>query len=85
MMSRGLGERRARRVVRMSASALRYQAAPNRNKALRERIVSLAHRHRRCGAGMVYLKLRQAGEQGKSSACQALLCRCSASGKTTQA
>lgn len=66
MMSHGLGKRRARRVVRMSASALRYQAAPNRNKALSERIFSLAHRHRRCGAGVVYLKLRQAVEQGQS-------------------
>ena len=30
---------------------------------LRERILALAHRHRRYGAGMIYLKLRQAGEQ----------------------
>ena len=47
----------------MSASALRYQLPPDRNEALRERIVALAHRHRRYGAGMIYLKLRQAGEQ----------------------
>ena len=45
----------------MSASALRYQPSPDRNEALRERIVALAHRHRRYGAGMIYLKLRQAG------------------------
>ena len=63
MVSRGLSERRAFGVTSMSASALRYQASPDRNKALRERIVSLAHRHRRYGAGMIYLKLRQAGEQ----------------------
>jgi len=63
MVSRGLSERRALRVIRMSASALRYQSAPDRNEALRERIVALAHRHRRYGAGMIYLKLRQAGEQ----------------------
>ncbi|EHJ91478.1 hypothetical protein KUC_2653 [Vreelandella boliviensis LC1] len=63
MVSRGLSERRALRVVRMSASALRYQAAPDRNEALHERIVALAYRHRRYGAGMIYLKLRQAGEQ----------------------
>jgi hypothetical protein len=29
--------------------------------ALREQIVSLAQRHKRYGAGMIYLKLRQAG------------------------
>jgi transposase InsO family protein len=63
MVSRGLSERRALRVIHMSASALRYQPALDRNEALRERIVALAHRHRRYGAGMIYLKLRQAGEQ----------------------
>ena len=62
MVSRGLSERRALCVIRMSASALRYQPAPDRNETLRERIVALAHRHRRYGAGMIYLKLRQAGE-----------------------
>ena len=46
----------------MSASAYRYQPAPDRNQALRERILALAHRHRRYGAGMIYLKLRQAGQ-----------------------
>jgi hypothetical protein len=44
-------------------SALRYRPAPDRNAGLRERIVELAHRHRRYGAGMIYLKLRQAGER----------------------
>lgn len=63
MVSRGMSERRALRVMRMSASALRYQSAPDRNETLRERIIALAHRHRRYGAGMIYLKLRQAGEQ----------------------
>ena len=62
MVTRGLSERGALRVVRMSAAALRYEPAPDRNAALRERIVALAHRHRRYGAGMIYLKLRQAGE-----------------------
>ena len=33
------------------------------NATLRERIVALAHRHRRYGAGMIHLKLRQAGER----------------------
>lgn len=61
MTSRGLSERRALSVVRMSPSAFRYQPAPDRNEALRERIVALAHRHRRYGAEMIYLKLRQEG------------------------
>ncbi len=62
MVTRGLSERRALTVVRMSASALRYQPAPDRNVALRGQIIALAHRHRRYGVGMIYLKLRQAGE-----------------------
>lgn len=57
----GLSERRALSVMRMSASALRYEPAPDRNDELRERIVALAHRHRRYGVGMICLKLRQAG------------------------
>jgi hypothetical protein len=61
MIHQGLSERRSLQIVRMSASALRYQPVPDQNDALRERIVALAHRHRRYGAGMIYLKLRQAG------------------------
>lgn len=61
MVTRGLTERRALRVVSMSASALRYRPAPDRNAALREEIRALAYRHRRYGAGMIYLKLRQRG------------------------
>jgi transposase InsO family protein len=45
----------------MSASALRYRRRIDRNVELRQRIVALAQRHRRYGAGMIYLKLRQAG------------------------
>jgi putative transposase len=60
MVSHGLSERRALRVVRMSASALRYKPALDSKVPLRERILALAHRHRRYGAGMIYLKLRQA-------------------------
>ena len=41
---------------------MRYQPRPDSNARLRERIVSLAQRHRRYGTGMIYLKLRQAGE-----------------------
>ena len=62
MCAKGLSERRGLLVMQMSASALRYTPAPDRNAGLRERILSLAHRHRRYGAGMIYLKLRQAGE-----------------------
>ena len=47
--------------MRMSASSLRYVPAPDQNASLRARIETLAHRHRRYGAGMIYLKLRQAG------------------------
>lgn len=56
-----LSERHALRIVGMSASAYRYQPVPDNNHALREQIIALAHRHRRYGAGMIYLKLRQAG------------------------
>ena len=61
MTSQGVSERRALALVRMSASLLRYTPAPDTNAALRARIVALAHQHRRYGAGMIYLKLRQAG------------------------
>lgn len=63
MTERGLSERRALAVIGMSASALRYEPSADRNTELRTRIVTLAHRHRRYGAGMIYLKLRQAGER----------------------
>jgi putative transposase len=63
MTERGLSERRALTAIGMSASAFRYMPAPDRNAALRTRIVALAHRHRRYGAGMIHLKLRQAGER----------------------
>lgn len=61
MVSRGLSERRALIAVRMSAAALRYVPRPDPEPGLRDRIVALAHRHRRYGAGMIYLKLRQEG------------------------
>lgn len=61
MVCEGLSERRALSVIRMSASSLRYQPAPDRNQELRARIVALAQRHRRYGAPMIYLKLRQNG------------------------
>lgn len=61
MIELGLGERHALLVLDMSASALRYVPAPDQNVSLRERILALAHRHRRYGVGMIYLKLRQEG------------------------
>ena len=62
MQSRGMTERRGLQVVGMSASSLRYQPRPDHNALLRAKIVTLAQRHRRYGAEMIYLKLRQAGE-----------------------
>jgi transposase InsO family protein len=61
MVSNELSERRALAIVGMSASAYRYKGRPDRNVALRERIIALAQRHRRYGVGMIYLKLRQEG------------------------
>jgi putative transposase len=62
MVGCGLSERRSLRVIGMSASALRYEPVDDRNCALKEKIIALAQRYRRYGAGMIYLKLRQAGE-----------------------
>jgi transposase InsO family protein len=62
LTDQGLSERRSLKVAGMSASALRYRPAPDRNATLKEQIIALAQRHRRYGAGMIYLKLRQAGE-----------------------
>lgn len=63
LVARGLSERHGLRVVRMSPSALRYVPRPDPDPGLRDRIVALAHRHRRYGAGMIYLKLRQEGRR----------------------
>jgi hypothetical protein len=63
MVTQGLSERRALTVAHMSAATLRYVARPDPDPGLRERIVALAHRHRRYGAGMIYLKLRQEGRR----------------------
>ena len=59
MVTHGLSERGALTIGRMSASALRFVPRLDRKGALRDRIVALAHRHRRYGAGMIYLKRRQ--------------------------
>ena len=63
MQAKGLTERRCLAIVGMSASSLRYEPQPDRNVELRQKIVALAQRHRRYGAGMIYLKLRQSGEK----------------------
>ncbi|MGR4895384.1 IS3 family transposase [Stenotrophomonas sp. LARHCG68] len=59
MVEKGLSERRALAVARMSASALRYVPRPDNNAELREQIAALAQRHKRYGVGMIHLKLRQ--------------------------
>jgi transposase InsO family protein len=46
----------------MSASAYRYEPRPDPNVELREMICALANRYKRYGVGMIYLKLRQAGQ-----------------------
>jgi len=61
MVTKGLSERRALTVVHMCASALRYLTRPDPDPSVRDRIIALAQRHRRYGAGMIYLKLRQEG------------------------
>ncbi|WP_101686124.1 IS3 family transposase [Chromobacterium sphagni] len=61
LVDKGLSERRSLRLAGMSPSSFRYQPATNRNAALKAKIIVLAHRHRRYGAGMIYLKLRQSG------------------------
>src|SRR5690242_21628731 len=63
MVTGGLSERRALTIVHMSAAALRYVPRPDPDPSLRDRIVALAHRRRRYGAGMIYLKLRQEGRR----------------------
>ena len=55
MVARGLSERRALAMLRMSASALRYVPQPDRNGELRARILALAHRYKRYGVGMIHL------------------------------
>jgi hypothetical protein len=62
IQTKGLTERRGLLIVRMSASALRFQSRPDRNQVLRARIMALAQRHRRYGVSMIPLKPRQAGE-----------------------
>src|SRR4051812_1094301 len=61
MVTRGLSERHGLRPhVRDGAG---YVPRPDPDPSLRDRIVALAHRHRRYGAGMIYVKLRQEGRR----------------------
>lgn len=59
LMECELADRRARAVVRMSVSALRYVPRHDRNVELREQIEELAQRHKRYGVGMIYVTLRR--------------------------
>jgi putative transposase len=61
MIDKGLSERRSLAMAGMSASAYRYVTRPDRNVELRQRILTLAQRHKRYGVGMIHLKLQQAG------------------------
>ena len=59
--SKGLSERRALKLAGMSPSVLRYAPREDGNAELRQRIVAMAHRHRRHGYRMIHLRLRQEG------------------------
>jgi putative transposase len=48
-------------MIGMSASLLRYRRREDRNQVLRQRIVDMAHRHRRYGYRMIHLRLRHEG------------------------
>ena len=61
LVGKGLSERRSLRLADMSPSSFRYQPATDRNVVLKAQIIALAQRHRRYGADMIYLKLRQSG------------------------
>ena len=62
LIGQELSERRSLAIAGMSASAYRYKPRPDANVELREMICALANRHKRYGVGMIYLKLRQAGQ-----------------------
>ncbi len=51
LTDQGLSERRSLKVAGMSASALRYRPAPDRNATLKEQIIALAQRPGAMGPG----------------------------------
>lgn len=59
----GLAAARELPAQQLSGNTLRYSPRPGRDVALRQKIIALAHRHRRCGVGMIHLQLRQVGER----------------------
>ena len=77
---RGLSERHALRLADMSAILFRYQRREDRNQVLRQRIVDMAHRHRRHGYRMIYLRLRQEGLAAQPEARTAVVSRRAADG-----
>jgi hypothetical protein len=62
LMGQELSERRSLAIAGMSASAYRYDPRPDPNVEQREMICALANRYQGYGVGMIYLKLRQAGQ-----------------------
>ncbi len=57
----GLSERRALKLVGMSASTLRYEPRDDGNESLRERLKELDGQHRRHGYRMLHSRLRNDG------------------------
>ncbi|SKB71770.1 Transposase InsO and inactivated derivatives [Luteibacter sp. 22Crub2.1] len=62
LIGQELSKRRSLAIAGTSASAYRYEPRTESNVELREMICALANRHKRYGVGMIYLKLRQAGQ-----------------------
>ncbi len=70
----GINERHTLPMMAMSANALRYQPAPDRNQDLRgAQIVTLAQRHQRYRAEMIYVKVRPVGNKNNHEGVDGLL------------
>ena len=61
MDERQFSKRRVCRLVGMSQSSFAYQARPDRHARLRERLITLAGKHRRYGYRMLHAKLVREG------------------------
>ena len=61
LQEKGLSERRALKLVGMSASTLRYHPRDDGNGRLRERLTELAGQHRRHGYRMLHSRLQLEG------------------------